>query len=203
MKRYLEVTGSGVATGIPDRLDLSLSVTAVRPGVAAALTEVDERVAALGVVLREHGVAEGDIRSTGSTVHEEYAGPDNARAGFRASHDLSVRVGDLTSLGDLVAAATGSAGDAFRLQGITWGVADESELASRARAAAYQDARGKAEELAALAGRELGPLLRLAETDGAGPVPRFALAKADDRGFAPERGSHRVEITLMSRWALR
>lgn len=203
MKRYLEVTGSGVATGVPDRLDLHLSITAVRPGVAAALTRVDEQVGTLGAVLREHGVAAADLRSTSSSVHEEYAGPENVRAGFRASQDLTVRIADLGKLATVFAATVEAVGDDFRLNHLSWAVADETDLVSRARSAAYDDARDKAAELAALAGATLGELLRIAETSGAtGPVPRFALAKADVAGFAPERGTSRVEVSLSTRWAL-
>lgn len=200
MKKYVEVTGTGVATAPPDRIDLSLTITAVRPGVGAALDQVNEQVARLGAVLREHGVAPTDLRTTGSAVFEEYAGADNARAGFRASHDLNIQIASLDNLSAVFAAAVETIGDDFRLNQLNWVIADPSELISRARAAAFDDARAKASELADLAGASLGGLLRISEsTGGYGPLPRFALASA---GFAPEPGSNRVEITVATRWSL-
>lgn len=203
MTKYLEVTGSGAATQVPDRLDLNLTVTAVRPGVSEALAQVNDQVRALGAALRAHGVADADLRTTSSSVFEEYAGPQNARAGFRASQDLRVRVAVLASLSEVFATAVDTVGDDFRLNQISWGIADESELVSRARTAAFEDARAKAGELAALAGATVGELLRITETSGsAGPVQRFALAKAGASDFAPEQGTSQVDVSVITRWAL-
>ena len=201
MKKYLEVSGTGVANAVPDRLDLTLSVTAVRPGVGEALAQVDAQVGQLGRVLREHGVGDADLRTTGTSVFEEYAGPDNARAGFRASHDLAVRVVALERLSDVVAAAVDAVGDDLRINQVSWGTAESGELVSRARAAAFEDARAKATELAGLAGAELGALLRVSESAGGyAPLAKLAVAGA---GYAPEPGSSRIEITVQTRWALR
>lgn len=203
MTKYLEVTGSGAATQVPDRLDLHLSVTTVRPGVADALAQAGHQSQALAAVLREHGIADADLRTTSSSVHDEYAGPDNTRSGYRATQDLTVRVADLPRLSALLDAAVDTVGDDFRLNHLSWGIADESDLVSRARAAAFEDARAKAAELAALAGATLGELLRITETSGsAGPVPRFALAKADAGGFAPEQGTSQVDVSVITRWSL-
>lgn len=200
---YVEATGTGAATAAPDRIDLHLAVTAVRPGVAEALAHVDQRVAALGAALREHGVPGSDVRTTSSALHEEYGGPESARAGYRASQDLTVRLSDLDALTGLLAAAVTAVGDDLRMNGLGWAVADETALVRRARAAAYEDARDKAEELAALAGRTVGGLLRITESTGsAGGPARLALAKSDGAGFAPEPGSTRAEVSLVTRWTL-
>lgn len=203
MRKYLEVSGVGSAAATPDRLDLHLSVTALSPGIAAALAEVDQRVRDLGIALRELGVDPGDLRTTSSSVYEEYAGPENIRAGFRASQDLTVRIADLDRISDVLSAALGATGDSFRLNHVAWDLAEDAEVLRQARQAAVSDARAKASELADLVGAELGELLRITESSGsAGPATRFAAAKADAGGFAPERGTHQVEVAVQVRWAL-
>lgn len=203
MGNYLEVTGRGVASQAPDLLDLHVSLTAVRDGVAEALGQVNQRVAAVGAAVRERGVAGTDLQTTSSSVSEEYGGPENRRTGYRATQDLRVRVVDPETVSDVLDAALAAAGDDFRLNHLSWAVADESALAGAARDAAFADARAKAEQLAVLAGRPLGELRRVVESDGfGGGVPRMALAKADSAGFAPERGLSQVEVSLTIRWSL-
>ncbi|RNL64817.1 DUF541 domain-containing protein [Nocardioides marmoriginsengisoli] len=202
MSNFIEVTGNGAATQAPDRIDLHIAVSLVRPGVAEALDAVNSRVRDLGVALREAGLGDADIRTTHSNVSEEYGGPDNARSGYRAGQDLQLRVADLGRLDEVLAAAVAAAGDDFRMSHLAWAISDPAALMEQARAAAFEDARAKAEQLAALTGAELGALRRIVEGYGGGGVPRLAMAKADAAGFAPERGSSQVETSLTVRWAL-
>jgi len=203
MGNYLEVTGRGVAAQAPDRLDLHVSLTAVRDSVAEALGQVNQRVAAVSVAVRERGVTDADLQTTSSSVSEEYGGPENRRTGYRATQDLRIRITDPDRVSEVLEAAIAAAGDDFRMNHLSWAVADESALAAAAREAAFDDARTKAEQLAALAGRPLGDLRRVVESDGfGGGVPRLALAKADSAGFAPERGLSQVEVSLNIRWSL-
>lgn len=210
MKRYLEVVGRGAATQAPDRLDLYVSVTLVAPDVGQALTGLTARVTALGTALREVGLTDADLRTTGSSVGEEtahFAGgndPEGRRipAGFRASQDLQVRLRDPDSASAVVDAALAAVGDDFRLNHLAWSLADESPLVDLAREAAYADAQEKAGRLAALAGATLGDLVHVSEGEGfGGGVPRLMAAKAD-ASFAAERGENRVEVSLATRWKL-
>ena len=199
MARYLEVVGTGAATAPPDRLDLYVSITAVRPDVGTALDHLGDQVRALGTALRTDGVE--DLRTTSSNVSEEY-GPEQAPIGFRASQDLRIRLSDPAGVSAVIAAAVHAVGDDFRLSHLAWSVANEQPLLQSAREAAFADARAKAEALATLAGAEVGRLLRLVEHEGfGGGVVRLAAAKAD-AGFAVERGENRVEVSLTARWAL-
>ncbi len=201
MARYLEVTGTGAATAPPDRLDLFLGVSVVRPDVAAALGHLSARVTALGTALREAGVADGDLQTTSSGVGENYQ-QGGQPAGYLASQEIRVRLRDPGAVGSVLDAAVAAAGDELRLSHLSWALSDETELAERARAAAFTDARAKAEQLAALAGGAVGDLRRVTEGAGfGGGVVRLASAKAD-AGFAVERGECRVEVNLTARWTL-
>lgn len=203
MGRYVEVVGRGAAAQPPDRLDLHVGVSVVAPDVGAALARVGTQVARLGHAVRTLGLEDRDIRSTHSSVGEEYVGPNAVRDGFRAEQGLVLRVRDLDAVATVLDAAVTAVGDDFRLQHLAWVVSDEAALADLARTAAFEDARAKAGRLADLAGRTLGELQRVTEGESfqGGPFREVAMAKGST-GFAPERGESRVEVSLTTRWAL-
>lgn len=200
MSRYLEVVGRGAATGTPDRLDLYAGLSVVRAGVGAALAHLGTQSARLGAALRAEGLTDADLRTTGSSVAEDLR--DGSPNGYRATQDLTVRLGDPDQVSAVVDVCVATVGDDFRLHHLAWAIADESALAEAAREAAFADARAKAEALATLAGGRVGDLLRVVENEGFGGGPvRLAAARAD-AGLAVERGENRIEVGLSTRWAL-
>lgn len=201
MAPYLEVTGSGAATAPPDRLDLHVAVALLRADVGTALSDLADRVRSLGAALRAADVDGADVQTTGSNVYEE-TDQQGARTGFRATQDLRVRLRDPAAASAVVAAAVDAVGDDFRLGHIAWSIADESELATRAREAAFADAREKAEHLARLAGGSLGELRRSVEGSGHGGTSKLAATRAGGADFAAEPGECRVEVSLTVRWTL-
>lgn len=202
MSRYVEVVGRGAATQPPDRLDLYVGVSVVRAEAGTALAHLAHQVTKLGAALREEGLADADLRTTGSSLGEEYAGADRTPAGFRANQDLTFRLSKPEAVSAVVSAAVGAVGDDFRLSHLSWAVADESALAEVARAAAFEDARTKAGQLAALAGAEVGRLVHVTENEGFGGGIVRAAAMKVDADFAAERGESRVEVSLTARWEL-
>lgn len=202
MAPYLEVTGSGVATAPGDRLDLNVAVTLLRPDVGRALSDLAAQVRGLVTSLRT-ALPEGiEIQTTGSNVYEE-TGPDATRTGFRATQDLRLRLNDPERASGAIAAALEAVGDDFRIGHVAWSVANEEDLASRARAAAFADAQAKAVHLAVLSGGTLGGLRRTVEGTGHGPGT-FKLASGIRQGdhFAAEPGECSVAVSLTVRWTL-
>jgi uncharacterized protein YggE len=202
MGRYVEVVGRGSASQPPDLLDLHVGVSAVRPTVGEAIARLGAQVTRLGEVARELGIEDRDIRSTHNHVGEEYAGSERERAGFRAEQGLTLRIRDLDSVSGVVQALVESIGDDFRMHNLSWAVSDEAALSVRAREAAFDDARDKATQLAALAGTALGELRWVRETDQFGGGPVRLAAVADAAGFSPERGESQLEVALTARWSL-
>jgi uncharacterized protein YggE len=104
-------------------------------------------------------------------------------------------------LGDAVAAG----GDAVRLQGVEFTLEDDTQLRSAARAAAWEDARRAAEQLAGLAGRPLGAVRRVDEGRGVELPVRplrmdFAASAAPEVGL--QSGGVSVEVSLGVVWEL-
>ena len=205
MTDHVEVTGQGAASAVPDVVVLDARVQCEAGDVARALSAAGERVVAAMQAAADHGVGEGDRRTTGMGVASRWDHEGRAVVGYTAHQSLRLLVRDRDRVGDLLRALAGAAGDAFGLDGVTLEVADPAPLLERARTAAFADARNKAEQFATLAGRSLGPVLRVREDhDRAMPMPRFAAKAAMDvgGGMPVEAGESTVTAAVTVRFGL-
>jgi len=204
MTDHVEVTGTGAASAVPEVVVLDTRVQCDAPDVAAALVAASERVAAAAQAAEDHGVPASDRRTTGMGVSPRWDREGQAVVGYTAHQSLRLTVRDRDRVGDVIAALAGAAGDAFALDAVTLEVADPAPLLEQARAAAFDDARAKAEQFAGLAGRPLGAVLRVGEErDRAVPAPRFARAAMDVGGGMPvEPGESTVTASVTVRFEL-
>ena len=83
--------------------------------------------------------------------------------GYRVSHSVSVTVEDFDKASAIVTAALNAGGSGVRLDGLRLQVGDPDGSLEPARTDAFEQARAKAEEYAANAGRELGEIVRISE----------------------------------------
>jgi uncharacterized protein YggE len=198
---HLEVTGSGSASAPPDVARIRAGVRCDADDVSGALDDVAARSAALSAAARDHGVGAADLRTTGTGVHPRHDREGATVVGYTAYQSLSVTVRDPALVGSLVAAFAGAAGNALTIEHIGLELSDPQPLLARAREAAFADARRKAEQYAALAGRELGKVVQLSDVVAGGAQPRFELmaaGKAADLGV--ELGENSVTATVAVRW---
>ncbi|MEO5609808.1 MAG: SIMPL domain-containing protein, partial [Ornithinibacter sp.] len=120
--------------------------------------------------------------------------------GYAAYQNLSVTVRDADLVGTLVDAFSGVAGNALTIDHIGLDVADPEPLLARARGAAFADAHSKAQQYAALAGRELGKVRELRDVVQDGPQPRMAMMASRAADTSVELGEHTVTATVVVRW---
>lgn len=144
----------------PDRVRLTLSLSAEAERADDALAELTRRSRVLDRVLEE---AAGDVlRRRPSSV---WVGPSYDRRGQQrgqqatASVDVEVRAGGAP--GELVARAV--AEPRARVSSMQWAVDDDNPAHAEVRAAAVVDARARAEVYARAAGMRLGVLDWVAE----------------------------------------
>ena len=205
MPDHVDVLGSGTPSAGPDVVVLDARVQCEAADVAGALGAATSRVTTALQAVADHGVAAADRRTTGLGVATRWDRDGSGVVGYTAYQSLRLLVRDRERVGDLINALAGAAGDAFGLDGVTLEVADPAPLLERARTAAFADARAKAEQYAALAGRPLGPVLRVTEEPDRGmPVPRFAAKAAMEVGGAMpvEAGESAVSATVTVRFGL-
>ena len=198
MDTGVSVVGSGQVTAAPDVLHVSFSVEQVAPDVANAVARVGERTDAVLAALRDQGVAASQLGTSSVNVFQEYREPGTDTA-YRASHTITVETKDLTGFGRLLNAAVDAAGNSLGLHGLEFDVEDKTELLSRARALAFQQARLKATELAGLAGYSLGAVRSISETHGFTPIREgvsYAASKAFDAAVNIVPGGQDIQVTL-------
>lgn len=204
-KRTVTVTGTGRAAVSPDVVRLDLRVGHDAADVAAALAGAAAGITTVASVVREHDVADADIRTLDATVNQRWDNTGTA-VGFTAQQRLSVTVRRLESVGEILEAAAAAVGNALLVDQVRLDVSDRRDGLRRARDAAFADAREKAEQYAALSDAQLGAVLGVAENGGvplSGPHEMKLMAAAAGAGGMPvEGGDLDLGASVTVRWEL-
>lgn len=194
----VRVQGTAIATAMPDRAEVRLTVSHVAKDRAAALTVAATKADAVGAVLREVGLDDDAWRTSGVRVGAEYDWRDNRRVltGHRAVAQFTVSVRqDLDMVDTIVREAVGRA-DAD-VDGPDWIVSAANPGRREAYAQAALDARARAEAYAGALGLRLGSVLRIEEPsadDGGRPRPRMMLTAASGADHTETVHAGQVEI---------
>lgn len=164
------VVGEGKVTLEPDIARVTIGVETVTPTVQEATEQNRATVEAVLAALVEQDIAEEDIQTSGFSVYAERFGPEGpleeGDVRYRVSNNVSVTIRDLERVGEILDAAI-EAG-ANNIYGVEFALDDPGVAESDARAAAIEDARAKAEELAQLTGIPLGEIISVSEIVGMG-----------------------------------
>lgn len=196
----ISVTGEGRVEIAPDMATLNLGVTTEADTAAAALTANSEGLAAALARLKEAGIAERDIQTSGLTVNPRYEYPNDGSQprvnGYMASNMVMVRVRDLSILGATLDGAV--AEGANTLNGIAFGLQEPDATMDEARRRAVTDAAHKAALYAEAAGVKLGRVASITEQMNYGGPQPMMLAEASmakDAGSVPVASG---ELTVSS-----
>lgn len=176
---YIEVSGVGELRVVPDLAVLNLGV--YREAQTAARAHSDAASAAQAVVqaLRQAGVAERDLQTSGISIQPRYAHEDRSGprvVGYAAEVSLTVTLRRPDQAGAIIDRAV--AAGANQVGGLGLTVADPAAARREALQRAYADARARAEALARAAGVRLLEPIWVVEQDGSGPVIPMRVMKA-------------------------
>jgi uncharacterized protein YggE len=170
--RSIAVLGEGVARVKPDAITLRLGVEVLAQTPAAALARARENSERVLQRLRDLGVPESDLQTTGFNVFRIQDGPpapgQQPPSSYRGYASLGVKVGDVARAGTILEAAMQAGATA--LEGLNYGLRDDSQLRLVAIADAVRAARPRAEAAASAAGLRLGSVRAVAELDPMSPV---------------------------------
>ncbi|NMO53807.1 SIMPL domain-containing protein [Actinoplanes sp. TBRC 11911] len=198
-RESVSVTGWGEVFGEPDTLTAEFAAETT----AVTVEEAVDRATAAATRMRDSliraGVARADLQTSNVTIGSNM-NENRKITGYTVSQGLTATIRDLPRAGALLSATIAAGGDAARLNGASFAIEDDAALLTEARKKAFADARGKAELYAGAAGRPLGRVVRISETD-----PGFAgaggMAAADAR-FPIEPGRQRLSASVTVEWAL-
>ena len=193
LPRTITVVGEGKVSIKPDIAQATIGVEVMKPTVKEASSGARDVMQAVLQVLKEQGVAEKDIQTSGFSVWAERPygpeGPSGDELLYRVSNQVAVTIRDLDTV-ETVLGATMEAG-ANNIYGVTFSLADPSQAESEARKKAVDNALAKAQELATLNGVELGDVVSVSEVIGggggyyAGGFPRAVAVEMGGGGGGP------------------
>lgn len=204
----ITVSGEGQVRTTPDIMTMSIGIEVEERTVAEARSAAADAATSLIDSLKSNGIAEKDIQTTSVSIYPRYTYPQNDQPriiGYTAANQLTVKVRDLDRAGEVIDEAVGAAGDAARLQGISFGVDDPAPLLKEAREKAVADAKSRAEAYARAAGVNVGAVLSISETTASYiPDSRDAgMAYADMEKVTPiEPGEATTSVNVTVRFAI-
>lgn len=213
-ERAITLAGEGRVNVVPDRATVTLGVQVTRPEANAAMDEASATQQKVIAALGKAGVDKDDIRTTGLDLQPayDYSGRGEPRIiGYSVTQSVKVTLRDLAGAGAVLARAAEAGGNAIRIDSFKLSAGDKDDALGDAREKAIKDARKKADQYAAAAGREVGKVVRIEEVDSQeGPTPRFAadgdsvMAAAHALEKAPiEPGQQKVTVRVRVVFELR
>jgi len=123
--------------------------------------------------------------------------------GYQVTNQLTANVRNLDAVGPIIDKVTEAGGDLTRIRSINFTIEDTRALQNRARAAAIEDLKAKANQFASSTGAKLGKLVYITETAGdfhpIEPLARATLEKAAGAAATPiQPGQLEVVITVQA-----
>ena len=201
-EKTVRVTGTGMVTGTPDVVVLSVGVSVERDSVKQARTDAAEAMTGVIESLKGNGILDEDIQTQHFSIHQQYDYSKGRREfrGYGVTNTASAKIRDLNIVGDVIDDAAEAGGDLVQINSIQFTIDDPTSLKMQARVAAMGDAQAKAQTLATEGGVTLGKPISISESeDFYGPRPvSLEFGFADDAGSAATPiQSGQLQITVM------
>ena len=210
----ITIEGRGDVRAAPDMALINSGVTTQGATAREALDANTAAMAELIAALKDAGIEARDIQTSGFSVNPNYVYSD-ARDdlgytlppkmnGYQVSNTVTVAVRKLDDLGSILDKSVNVG--ANTINGISFSVADPTELYNQARKEAFADARAKAELYATASNATLGDLESISESQSFNsPQPTPQYARADMAASKPvpvEAGEMSFEISVNVKWEL-
>ncbi|MHA6297524.1 SIMPL domain-containing protein [Devosia sp. CAU 1758] len=210
----IAIEGRGEVRAAPDMATINSGVTSQGATAREALDANTAAMSELIATLKQAGIEARDIQTSGFSVNPNYVYSDERDAngyslpprinGYQVSNSVTVVVRDLEDLGAILDQSV-TVG-ANTVNGVSFSVADPSELLDEARKAAFANARDKAELYAGVAEATLGDLQSISEQqsfDSPQPYPMYARAEMSAAADVPvESGEMSFAVTVNVSWDL-
>jgi uncharacterized protein YggE len=173
LRDTITVSGFGEANGIPDLATVHLGINVLDSDVNKAIAQSNATIEDITQALISIGLLEKDIRTTNFNVwpqdrFDPETGSPSGQRDFRVESTLQVKVLGIENVGEAIQVALNAG--ANNVFGLNFSIEDPSALVSEARAAAIEDAKERAAEIAEELNVQLGEAIIIAESSG-GAIP--------------------------------
>jgi len=209
----ITVEGAGQVILEPNIVRITIGVETSSTDVQQAVTENNERTQAVISTLEDSGIAAEDIQTENFNVRQqnqnqqplpeaEMAVEEMPAPTFVVTNTVRVTLREIDRVGSLLNEVISSG--ANTIYGIQFDATGKESANQQALELAVEDARTRAETIAAAAGVELGDVVQL-ETFGGGPVVAMERAEAEEAMAAVPiaSGQLTLEVTVRVSYAIR
>ncbi len=170
--------GTGIVTGTPDVVTVTLGVETNSTSATAALDDNNKRAAAVIAVLKKSGVAAADLQTSQLSINPSFDNKGQI-TGYQVTNMVTAKLRKIDTAGTLIDAVGKAAGNAVRVQQLAFSIDNDSALRAKARADAVKQAQAQAKQMADAAGVKLGSIQSITEN----PVDN-SVKYAADQTFA-------------------
>ena len=163
----------------PDIARIGVGVVTQGADAKAALEDNAGRMKAVFDKLKQEGVAEKDMQTSGINLQPQYAYAQNQPpklTGYRASNTIQVKIRDLSALGRLLDTVT--AAGANEISGPAFAIDKTEALLDKAREDAIATAQARATLYAKAAGLRVARLVDVSEDRSGGVMPPPPMLRA-------------------------
>jgi uncharacterized protein YggE len=195
--------GLGTVTTTPDTVTLVIGVQTRDQSAKAALDANTAKATALINVLKSKGVAPADLQTSQLSVTPTYDSAAGRISGYEVTNQVTATLHDVGAAGGLIDAAGEAAGDAVRIQQLSFSIGDDSAARAQARTEAVRQAQAHAKQMADAAGVRLGRISSITEMPANPPGPLDRQAAPVAAAPVPvEPGSQKLTVMVEVVYAL-
>ncbi|MGY0504084.1 SIMPL domain-containing protein [Luteimonas sp. e5] len=201
----LSVSAEASAKRVPDVATISTGVVTRAADTSTAMNQNAEQMSKVMAALKQAGIPERDIRTSGISLNPDYRYRENEPAqivGYQARNTVSVKVRDIRKLGRII--DTLVAQGANEINGPSFEIDKPDEAYDEARRAALEKAQARAEMYAKTLGLRVRRIVSIDESSGGyrPPVPMMramdsAVAAQAETAVAPGESSLSVTLNLV------
>jgi uncharacterized protein YggE len=201
-QRTITVTGSAQLSVAPDEAVVSLGVRTQAQGAQDALDQNSAKMQKVLDALRALGLGDADLATSNIDLSPRYDNNGQAILGYDASNTVEATVHDLSKVGRVIDA--GVATGANIAGGISFRTSETNKGVANALANAVEDAKGKADAMAAAANATVGNVVTINQPGPNQPQPYFtrAVGYAAAASVRIETPTIQREVTVTVTWQL-
>ncbi len=156
----VQLSASGRADTRPDEARFTVGVDTIAATSGAASAQNTATINKVAAALQKLGVKEDDLQTRSITLSRIDYGPNRGR--FQANNLIEIKVRDIKRAGEALAAITEAGANV--VSGPNLHVSDPENAGRSAYAAAYRNARGRAEAYARAAGLKVTRVLAIRDS---------------------------------------
>ena len=195
----LTISGTGIASSVPDIVDIQFGVDTLNDNPVDAVNENSTKMDSVMAILDQMEIDQVDIKTVYYNMWvEDVYDQDGQLTGekrYRLTNQVNIRLRQMDQIGLLIENVI-SAG-ATSINGITFGVSDTSELEQEAMENAITNAKEKAGRVADELGLTLGEIITLVEGGSySPPVPYYGEKGGIGGGSAVPISQGQFSVTL-------